>query len=362
MRLPPITIDVAEYLPARACRQVFAAVVRRSGGRIPAIIGRRPWSQNRKAATRTIAGAKKAWLAAAEAFAQATGLNLDSAGRPALWKTIDSDPPRRGQFPTDGEFLAAAEAWSEKTRREAGFLRHAAHLPRLRRLLTSGRWSRTGLTWHGLNPQQLLRMCPSPQRWERWLHRVRYRAAVILRPWGMLPSMRQLAELLHQRSWDAGLPRVGKIALEWVAQTLRARFAGLWAATPVPAWQEIAAYRIFRRGGNPDYEVAPVRCERTDLDTIGPQSADDRVSIWDPWIVARSPEALLISSDLRFNRRTIVQAIVRNPADGTRCHLTVPPWFGLPLWEGESAEARIHAAVAWTFGLTPAEYQPGLES
>ncbi len=241
-----------------------------------------------------------------------------------------------------------------------------------------------------IDPEQLMRLCPSPHRWERWLAKVRRRAGGILASWDLSPSWMALAELLSTHKHC--LPPVGKAAVALAGATLHIRFIGRlpWDASVRglrlreygggyvgfrPWWRVVADCRIFRQGGTPGRTVPPVRMGNgyaqswaMDLtDRFGPQSDDDRVTIMSALLVADGGVSgmVIAARDVGTEQRpqeVVVQVIVRNPADGTRCHLTVPSQFGLPLWEGESAAGRVHAALAWGFGLTPAEYRPGVES
>ena len=80
---------------------------------------------------------------------------------------------------------------------------------------------------------------------------------------------------------------------------------------------------------------------------------------------AHVPGLGIILSD-RSTRTQLAQVVVRDPSTGFRHHISVPPRFGNPrtktFRELRTAEARIHAAVAWTFDMRPEEYEPALEA
>ncbi len=96
------------------------------------------------------------------------------------------------------------------------------------------------------------------------------------------------------------------------------------------------------------------------LDRIGPAGDDDRVHIRTPLRVCRSREGLLITD--HPTRPRVVQVVVRDSTTGRRHHLTVPPRFGMPLADGERPCDRVHAALAWTFGLRPDQYSPEIQA
>jgi hypothetical protein len=103
------------------------------------------------------------------------------------------------------------------------------------------------------------------------------------------------------------------------------------------------------------------------LERVGPEGEDDRVNLNLQRAVVRAhvPGLGIILSDNGVRTR-LVQVVVRDPSTGIRHHLSVPPRFGNPrtkTFQGlRTAEARIHAAVAWTFGMKPDEYAPTLEA
>jgi hypothetical protein len=103
------------------------------------------------------------------------------------------------------------------------------------------------------------------------------------------------------------------------------------------------------------------------IERIGPPGEDDRVNLNLRWALlsAHVPGLGVILSDLS-SRTQLIQVVVRDPSTGFRHHISVPPRFGNPrtktFRELRTPEARIHAAVAWTFGMKPDEYEPALEA
>jgi hypothetical protein len=90
------------------------------------------------------------------------------------------------------------------------------------------------------------------------------------------------------------------------------------------------------------------------------QPTDTARTISGAVLLAASPEGLLIGD--RRERPTTVQLVVTDSTTGHRHQITVPPKFGRPeskTWQrlGNDA-ARVHAALAWTFALEPAQYAP----
>ncbi len=75
-----------------------------------------------------------------------------------------------------------------------------------------------------------------------------------------------------------------------------------------------------------------------------------------PRVVAYSDEGVVIRS--RDGR--IVQVVVRDATTGKRHQITVPPKYGRDLAKGKVEADRVHAAIAWTFGLRPDQYRPEL--
>ena len=103
------------------------------------------------------------------------------------------------------------------------------------------------------------------------------------------------------------------------------------------------------------------------LERIGPPGEDDRVNLNLRWAVVRAHVpglgVILADDGARIQQ---VQVVVRDPSTGFRHHISVPPRFGNPrsktYQELGNARARIHAALAWTFGMKPEEYAPALEA
>jgi hypothetical protein len=118
-------------------------------------------------------------------------------------------------------------------------------------------------------------------------------------------------------------------------------------------------YRTFR-----DLRVERLRGI---LERIGPAGEDDRVNLnlRTARVRAYVPGFGLIMSD-GLARTRAVQVVVRDPSTGFRHHISVPPRFGNPrsrtFQKLGTAGARVHAAVAWTFGMRPEEYDPALEA
>ena len=103
------------------------------------------------------------------------------------------------------------------------------------------------------------------------------------------------------------------------------------------------------------------------LEQLGPPGEDDRVNLAPrrSRVRAHVPGLGVIVSDRR-PRPQLVQVVVRDPSTGFRHHLSVPPRFGNPrskiYQKLGTSEARIRAALAWTFGMKPEEYEPALEA
>jgi len=103
------------------------------------------------------------------------------------------------------------------------------------------------------------------------------------------------------------------------------------------------------------------------LERMGPPGEDDRMNLNLRFALVRAYVpglGLVLSDDLARTR--LVQVVVRDPSTGLRHHMTVPPRFGNPRTKTfqrlGSPRARIRAAVAWTFGMRPEEYEPALEA
>jgi len=126
-------------------------------------------------------------------------------------------------------------------------------------------------------------------------------------------------------------------------------------------WASVYPRRFFRLHARRQERI------RRLLERVGPPGEDDRVNLSLAWarIRAHVPGlGVILSDDLA--RTQMAQVVVRDPSTGFRHHLSVPPRFGNPrtktFRELRTAEARIHAAVAWTFGMRPDEYEPALEA
>jgi hypothetical protein len=104
---------------------------------------------------------------------------------------------------------------------------------------------------------------------------------------------------------------------------------------------------------------------RRRIERFGPSGDDDRLSIIHPVIRAYAPGFGAIISDDR-KRPMIAQVIVRDSTTGHRHAIVVPPRFANPksatFQRLSTPRARVHAAVAWSFGLKPEEYSPQIEA
>lgn len=237
--------------------------------------------------------------------------------------------------------------------------------------------------------------------WDRWCRRVMRRAATILAGWDTHPSYMALQDVVSTTRRDDRLrsrqTRPHRAAVRVAAATLVMRFG--WPAdlgeseapwSPVEeagsslrrAREVLVACRIHRRRGEqpsvPLPATRPTVAYRQNVvpalltEYFGEQGDDDRVSPWNPVVVAWSPAGAIIADRTDDGqapaiRRApaatrLVQVVVRDPQNGKRHHLTVPPQFGLPLRHWESSAWRVRAAVAWTFGLTPELYSPACET
>jgi hypothetical protein len=296
-------------------------------------------------------------------------------------------------------------------RRVAGFVRSALlvpaaanalgqrRLPRLEKLMTVGaRYSRTGLSYFpAVDVDRMVRAGQSPGAWDRWAGAVMRRADKILSAWDTHPSysaLQAVVQAARGRDDKPIMPRAHRAAVKVAAATLSMRFGappdseGHWdgdtwhrglepAVSLRDARAVLIAFRLFRR---PDRStlLPLIRNEaagqqlRDAVDAaFGPQGDDDRVLQMDPTVICWSGRGAILAERLgpqgerrrgANDRTRIVQVVVRDPANGHRHHLTVPSYFALPLRSGESAARRVHAAVAWTFGLTPDEYRPATEA
>jgi hypothetical protein len=139
--------------------------------------------------------------------------------------------------------------------------------------------------------------------------------------------------------------------------------------------------------------ILEVQLERTlrIMARMGEEGNDDRIRTRNPVMVASSPEGIIIvnsffnaqlsaamqtapySQDVyrRFSFRGIIGAekpthcavVVSCPSTGHRHELSIPPEeFGTNDGKFKDDAEWVHAAIAWTFGMTPEEYQPGFQS
>jgi len=94
------------------------------------------------------------------------------------------------------------------------------------------------------------------------------------------------------------------------------------------------------------------------------QPTDDARRIDRPYLLASGREGLLIG--IRKIGPTVVQVVVRDSTTGFRHAITVPSIFGAigsGHWKRlENDDARVHAAIAWTFRLDPENYRPAVEA
>jgi len=152
-------------------------------------------------------------------------------------------------------------------RRAVGWLRAAASLPHLRRVLTTGRYSRSGRTWYGsASWQDLYQACSSPQRLERQIQRIRCKANRILRGWGIRCSWAALASSLIGRRYNQEtgyaslfLRRPNRAALIAAADTLR-RVFGLDPYVPTSRREALAVLASCRLHESPprkDHQLRP---------------------------------------------------------------------------------------------------------
>lgn len=263
-----------------------------------------------------------------------------------------------------------------------------------------------------------MRDVSSTGSWERWIAAVMRRAAVILAPWDTKPSYRALQAVIRATRRDDRLrsrqTRPHKAAVRVAAATLVMRFGlppeaeqvgwpGLrgWGRALGPTYRQaralLPAFRLFRQPGPTEaVELAGDHADEFLETRYGRPGDDDRVQIWRPVIVAAAPNGAIVAETVvksvpvsligwhggrmcyygrdwvdpdgnavappRPAAARVCQVVVTDPANGHRHHLTVPVFFGLPLRPWESAARRVHAAVAWTFGLSPDEYRPGTET
>jgi hypothetical protein len=106
------------------------------------------------------------------------------------------------------------------------------------------------------------------------------------------------------------------------------------------------------------------RVERL-LSTFGHRGIDDRLSLRSPHVAAHAPGVGLLLAD-NPSHPVVVQVVVRDSSTGLRHAITVPPRFARPSTRTYqrlgSDEARVRAAIAWTFRLAPEAYAPSIET
>lgn len=243
------------------------------------------------------------------------------------------------------------ETWGESSLEELRLIGWLRRLGRQsRKLLQRATWrSRTGVTlFTQVFIDDLWRLCPSPGRLEKWVHRVMHRASKICAAWHCHASYRQLAVFLDAVFLDAKasqrlrLPKVGTAALCVAALTVHSRFVG----TGVPrehinkrwARQTLIDARYIGRSRPGD---APARKPR-----LVPY-ATESLFVWSDY------DAAIVGFGNTVGARSRIFACVTCPTTGTQYRLPVPPQFALPLADGETVAARIRAAVNWTFSLPP---------
>ena len=126
-------------------------------------------------------------------------------------------------------------------------------------------------------------------------------------------------------------------------------------------WASVFPWRYFKFRERSQERLQSV------LERLGPPGEDDRVNLnlRQTLIRAHVPGLGVILSDNRV-RTELVQVVVRDPSTGFRHHISIPPRFGNPRTKTYqrlgNARARVHAALAWTFGMKPEEYAPALEA
>lgn len=131
-----------------------------------------------------------------------------------------------------------------------------------------------------------------------------------------------------------------------------------WLIAEKPGWAAVYPDRAVKKQA-----LLRQRTQRI-LDKRGLPGDDDRFLLRYFEISALSPAGVLVC-DNKF-RPTVAQVVVTCPSTGFRHCIGVPPKFVNPKTKCyqsfKSEAARVHAAIAWTFGLTPEEYQVAQES
>lgn len=135
----------------------------------------------------------------------------------------------------------------------------------------------------------------------------------------------------------------------------------LFGANCEPGWAAVYPTRAAR-ANYLQFERA-----KKAIDRVGPAGDDDRLQIFHPLPVAVSEQGVLVAD--HATRPRVVQVVVRDTTTGQRHHITVPPKFATPtsktyqkIVAKDGKRGLIHAAIAWTFNLTPAQYAPALEA
>lgn len=180
-----------------------------------------------------------------------------------------------------------------------------------------------------------------------------------------ITSYRMLGQVIEDRR--DGLPRPHKAAVILAAYVLLDAYDGeqIWNLTRRQAVGVLLSYRVRHRVPVESLEIecidGPIAPSWLDQH-YGLPGDDDRVSPMSPTAVCACLAGAIIHDGQPSLRRRVTQVVVTDPAHGTRCHLTVPAHFSRPLGTGETAAQRVHAAVAWTFDLTPEQYAPAVEA
>jgi len=235
--------------------------------------------------------------------------------------------------PAIGVSNCPLEATAEAHRRAAGWLRAASTLPYLRRILATGRWSRSGRTWYSPTKwEELFQACPSPQRLERQLRLVRRRANLILQGWGLRCSWAALAEsIVAENRCGWFLRRPGRAALLAAANTLDRYYSPRWQrGGGISTRKEAIRVLLDRR-----LYVRPIRLDEVIFreSAAGP---DSKVVVRSGYyrILAAPKEAWLIHQG----------------EDGAVTRAQIPAHLGAPCPQ-RLASLRIGAAVHAAFGV-----------
>jgi hypothetical protein len=151
--------------------------------------------------------------------------------------------------------------------------------------------------------------------------------------------------------------------LAWWTDGLGDQYVRVWSANSVASAQSSSWSLVFPERAQ-RLAVAMRRRTRAALERMGPEGVDDRLQIREPVIVARSHEGLLVADDEGWPR--VAQVVVRDSTTGLRHHIGVPLRFvnrdSRTFQRLGGGAARVHAAIAWTFGLKPDQYTPLVEA